>query len=906
MREKNKRLLLFFCLCLCLRARSNSGSCDPTHNSLTIKGYLSIFVTGIATSNISHEDENGIVAAMGTPPVYDTIAPGTSPPLPLQHPFQHYQQHPPLASNLRPIPQCVQNPHGQPFHPQERPSISSTHHIQPQNFGGSALSSSYEHQQNSFSQSPHQFPVQQSPHFAYAQHNQNFPGHSPPFSQAIQVSHSYNVSSPAASSNLFLCRPAMPSPSQCSPQILQTQHPASQYSTQPYQASCQPFQTQVSPHSSFQHSVSYEHLGLQESVKSQSYPLNNEFRASSQGQPAQNQTLQPSSHMEMLNSQMPPWCNALPASNQLQESKQEPKNSAQQEGAKVDVAFEPAKLRSENKRKSRWDPVHIEESHEDQKSEHNPDSVSQLAPVPLILHQGHSPDGQEQNRLTSPGSVFSRKNLPDDPLEEKIQAAVLHEQEEDVKAIINEQRQEKQGHANENAVKDILSERHNPGMLKEKLLKMTSEHRAEVASKRAKSSQPLQENTEIGNGYGVPGGRAHYASSRPSFTLASTPEFSNMDSPSSISKALPEESSAGLLEGKGKPYQKVKHESVAFSDTAEVARSDKNAETGLSSKLDSENQKQQLPEFLRKRLKARGILKDEGTEDAPFSIESKDPESGCMYYYNELTGKSQWEQPTVKVLPPPPPPDLPPDWEQATDMTTGQLYYFNIKTNESCWERPNLLDTSAQEESKRQSVPVEVEHAKVSNGSASKFKKCAGCGGWGRGLVQAWNYCNHCTRVLNIKVPQVQNSHASKMSVVPAEPEEKPEPEFKHKWQADIAVAVEADSVKDPNLRRPPPGKQIRKDQRKRAQETAELDPMDPSSYSDAPRGGWGVGLKGVQPRAADTTATGPLFQQRPYPSPGAVLRRNAELAAQQGKTNANLAVIRKRGDGSDGLGDAD
>lgn len=50
----------------------------------------------------------------------------------------------------------------------------------------------------------------------------------------------------------------------------------------------------------------------------------------------------------------------------------------------------------------------------------------------------------------------------------------------------------------------------------------------------------------------------------------------------------------------------------------------------------------------------------------------------------------------------------------------------------------------------------------------------------------------------------------------------------------------------------------------------------------------------------------GPLFQQRPYPSPGAVLRKNAEVAAQQGKAGPNYAPIAKRGDGSDGLGDAD
>ena len=54
-----------------------------------------------------------------------------------------------------------------------------------------------------------------------------------------------------------------------------------------------------------------------------------------------------------------------------------------------------------------------------------------------------------------------------------------------------------------------------------------------------------------------------------------------------------------------------------------------------------------------------------------------------------------------------------------------------------------------------------------------------------------------------------------------------------------------------------------------------EVDPMDPSAYSDAPKGSWGVGLLGSQPGAADTTAGGPLFQSRPYPSPGAVLRAN-------------------------------
>ncbi|GFW15181.1 polyglutamine-binding protein 1 [Trichonephila clavipes] len=59
-----------------------------------------------------------------------------------------------------------------------------------------------------------------------------------------------------------------------------------------------------------------------------------------------------------------------------------------------------------------------------------------------------------------------------------------------------------------------------------------------------------------------------------------------------------------------------------------------------------------------------------------------------------------------------------------------------------------------------------------------------------------------------------------------------------------------------------------------------DLDPMDPASYSEAPRGTWSSGLdrKGEAKTGADTTASGPLYQMRPYPSPGAVLRLNAEI----------------------------
>lgn len=64
---------------------------------------------------------------------------------------------------------------------------------------------------------------------------------------------------------------------------------------------------------------------------------------------------------------------------------------------------------------------------------------------------------------------------------------------------------------------------------------------------------------------------------------------------------------------------------------------------------------------------------------------------------------------------------------------------------------------------------------------------------------------------------------------------------------------------------------------RKQFHETSDkIDPMDPASYSDCGRGKWSSGLNVEDDRTGvDTTASGQLFQQRPYPSPGDVMRAN-------------------------------
>jgi len=76
---------------------------------------------------------------------------------------------------------------------------------------------------------------------------------------------------------------------------------------------------------------------------------------------------------------------------------------------------------------------------------------------------------------------------------------------------------------------------------------------------------------------------------------------------------------------------------------------------------------------------------------------------------------------------------------------------------------------------------------------------------------------------------------------------------------------------KIPDVRRAPRSDSIK------GKKDRTLDPMDPASYSDIPRGKWSDGLArhNEAKTGADTTASGPLYQMRPYPSPGAVLRSN-------------------------------
>ncbi|XP_068618946.1 polyglutamine-binding protein 1 [Battus philenor] len=67
------------------------------------------------------------------------------------------------------------------------------------------------------------------------------------------------------------------------------------------------------------------------------------------------------------------------------------------------------------------------------------------------------------------------------------------------------------------------------------------------------------------------------------------------------------------------------------------------------------------------------------------------------------------------------------------------------------------------------------------------------------------------------------------------------------------------------------------RDRKRQRVKDNDLDPMDPASYSDIPRGNWTSGLDTHSKTGVDATVSGSLYQMRPYPAPGAILAANAK-----------------------------
>jgi polyglutamine-binding protein 1 len=291
---------------------------------------------------------------------------------------------------------------------------------------------------------------------------------------------------------------------------------------------------------------------------------------------------------------------------------------------------------------------------------------------------------------------------------------------------------------------------------------------------------------------------------------------------------------------------------------------------------------QELPPYLKKRLLARGIAVDgvdakqeEGKREedvAPTKSDERplpagwavaiDKKYGHKYYYNASTGKSSWERPTESADASADAAQLPPGWKEATDPSTGRTYFCNPFTSQTTWERP--VDAAA----------------------VAKMKRCKGCGGFGRGLVQPNGYCRHCGRILN----KQSVGSAGETSRLPAVTTAAPLRGSSDK-QSSVMISKGPGAYVDSNVSqgigpsaiprkvfvetRAAPASSAPVSRKRQRPAQGGIDPMDPASYSDAPVGGWGAGLDSGNKKEA--SGGGGL----PLPSPGDILRQNARATSQ-------------------------
>ncbi|CAJ1953390.1 unnamed protein product [Cylindrotheca closterium] len=86
-------------------------------------------------------------------------------------------------------------------------------------------------------------------------------------------------------------------------------------------------------------------------------------------------------------------------------------------------------------------------------------------------------------------------------------------------------------------------------------------------------------------------------------------------------------------------------------------------------------------------------------------VETTDPSSGQVYYYNTVTQETSWEDPRAKA--PDESTSTESDWVETEDPSSGKMYYYNKVTHETSWEKPLELaanETSINDETKEEWV----------------------------------------------------------------------------------------------------------------------------------------------------------------------------------------------------------
>ncbi|CCD72523.1 WW domain-containing protein [Caenorhabditis elegans] len=180
---------------------------------------------------------------------------------------------------------------------------------------------------------------------------------------------------------------------------------------------------------------------------------------------------------------------------------------------------------------------------------------------------------------------------------------------------------------------------------------------------------------------------------------------------------------------------------------------------------------------------------------------------------------------------------LPENWVEVYDEGLAKYYFWNKTTDEVCWYSPRHPRAIISDPAPR----IAREHATVLFGDSHASEE--------DNAARRRNFHNKKTSRGGNDDKQSRGNNAEKRK------------------RRDPMTSQGPDSDED-ELQ-----EMTNKDRLKRAKRKG-IDPMDPAAYGDAPVGKWSDGLRVDQVTGADVTAGGPLFQQRPYPAPGAILRK--------------------------------
>ena len=298
-----------------------------------------------------------------------------------------------------------------------------------------------------------------------------------------------------------------------------------------------------------------------------------------------------------------------------------------------------------------------------------------------------------------------------------------------------------------------------------------------------------------------------------------------------------------------------------------------------------------LPPLLLQRLKRRGILAEKKEEEEEVFAESYDPEDetksdaakekfrggapGCpnkhipfhvcsdfcfdhwQEGYPESRLSERYLEQRRKMLRNYP---LPEGWTEVYDAGVRRHYYWNQGTDEVCWlspKHPKAVISEAAPKIAREMWNLGGRGLTAlgvgeEDGTMDERRRGGGRGGGGRGAGEDDRRQENRERG-GKRGRDRRKEYEDRMALAKRSRGDDEDSEEEDK-------AIEELSERD----------KLRRARRKG------IDPMDPSAYGEAGEGGWNAGLREDQEvkTGADVTASGPLFQQRPYPAPGAILRR--------------------------------